>query len=270
MSKKVQGKTIVLTGASSGIGAEAARQLAARGARVCLVARREEELREVQQCIQQAGGEAFVYPCDLSDKADIAACVARLLAEQPRIDVLINNAARSIRRPIEASLDRLHDFERTIQLNYLGAVAMTLALLPRFLEQGQGQVVMVSSLSTQIPIPLFSAYLASKSALESFTRSLQAELEHKGISTTVVYFPMVRTPMSSRTAIYKYMPMMSVSKAAGWLVAACERQPTRIARPFGKLGSLLLSAAPGPATRLPQPLFRGMDRLLASWLKRKG
>jgi short-subunit dehydrogenase len=234
------------------------------------VARREEELREVQAAIEREGGEACVYPCDLSDKADIAACAARLLAEHERIDVLINNAARSIRRPIEASLDRLHDFERTIQLNYLGAVAMTLALLPRFLAQGHGQVVMVSSLSTQIPIPLFSAYLASKSALESFTRSLEAELSHKGIATTLVYFPMVRTPMSSRTAIYKYMPMMSVEKAADWLVAACEKQPARIARPFGKLGSLLLSAAPGPVTRLPQPLFRSMDRLLASRLKHKG
>lgn len=270
MSKKIQGKTIVLTGASSGIGAEAAKQLAAKGARVCLVARRADELREVQTAIEQDGGVAFVYPCDLSDKADIATCAARLLAEQPRIDVLINNAARSIRRSINDSLDRLHDFERTIQLNYLGAVAMTLALLPRFLEQGAGQVVMVSSLSTQIPIPLFSAYLASKSALESFTRSLQAELGHKGIATTTVYFPMVRTPMSSRTAIYKYMPMMSVAQAAGWLVAACEKQPTRIARPFGKLGGVLLAAAPGAITRLPQPLFRRMDRLLASRLQRKG
>src|SRR5699024_956992 len=125
-------------------------------------------------------------------------------------------------------------------------------------------------LSTQIPIPLFSAYLASKAALESFTRSVQAEFAHQGISTTQVFFPMVRTPMSSRTAIYKYMPMMSVDKAAQWLVKACEKKPARITRPLGRVGSTLLAMAPGPATRLPQPLFRGMDALLAKALKSIG
>jgi short-subunit dehydrogenase len=264
------GQVIVLTGSSSGIGAEAARQLARKGAVVCLVARREEQLREVQKEIEREGGKAFVYACDLSDRSSVEACAERILTEQPRIDVLVNNAAHSIRRPIERALDRLHDYERTVQLNYLGAVAMTLALLPRFLSQEQGHVVSVSSMSTQIPIPLFSAYLASKSALESFTRSLQAELGHKGISTTLVHFPMVRTPMSSRTAIYKYMPMMKVEKAADWLVAACEKHPARLTRPLGRIGSLLLAVSPGPATRLPQPLFRGMDRLLARRLKRKG
>ncbi|MDX1804376.1 MAG: SDR family NAD(P)-dependent oxidoreductase [Alcanivorax sp.] len=267
---KLKGQTIVLTGASSGIGAEAATLFAKRGARVCLVARRREQLEDVRQRIEQAGGQAFVYPCDLSDNDAIGACAARILADHPRIDALVNNAAHSIRRPIEQALERLHDYERTVQLNYIGAVAMTLKLLPRFIEQGHGHVVNVSSLSTQIPIPLFSAYLASKSALESFTRSLQAELGYKGISTTVVYFPMVRTPMSSRTAIYKYMPMMHVQKAAGWLVEACEKRPTRISRPMGKLGSVLLAAVPGPATRLPQPLFRSMDKLLAGRLKKKG
>ncbi|WP_414430386.1 SDR family NAD(P)-dependent oxidoreductase [Alcanivorax sp. IL3] len=169
---KLKGQTIVLTGASSGIGAEAAKIMARRGATVCLVARREEQLREVQELIEADGGCAFIYPCDLSDNVAIDACAARILAEQPRIDALVNNAAHSIRRPIEQSLDRLHDYQRTVQLNYIGAVAMTLKLLPRFLEQGHGHVVNISSLSTQVPIPLFSAYLASKSALESFTRSL--------------------------------------------------------------------------------------------------
>lgn len=266
---KLKGQTIVLTGASSGIGAEAARIMAKKGATLCLVARREEQLREVQQSIQEQGGTAFIYPCDLSDNVAIDACAARILDEHPRIDALVNNAAHSIRRPIEQSFDRLHDYQRTVQLNYIGAVAMTLQFLPRFVQQGHGHVVNISSLSTQIPIPLFSAYLASKSALESFTRSLEAEMGHQGISTTVVYFPMVRTPMSSRTAIYKYMPMMHVEKAAGWIVEACEKRPARIARPMGKLGSVLLAAAPGPVTRLPQPLFRSMDKMLANRLKKK-
>ncbi|MGB2248480.1 MAG: SDR family NAD(P)-dependent oxidoreductase [Alcanivorax sediminis] len=267
---KLNGQTIVLTGASSGIGAEAAVLMAKRGARLCLVARREEQLREVQQRVEAEGASAAIYPCDLSDNNAIEACASQILAEHPQIDALVNNAAHSIRRPIEQSLDRLHDYQRTMQLNYMGAVAMTLKLLPRFLEQGHGHVVNISSLSTQIPIPLFSAYLASKSALESFTRSLQAEMGHQGITTTVVYFPMVRTPMSSKTKIYKYMPMMHVQKAAGWIVEACEKRPARISRPLGNLGSMLLAAAPGPITKLPQPLFRGMDQLLASRLKKKG
>lgn len=266
----LRGQTIVLTGASSGIGAEAALLLAKKGAHVCLVARRETALQEVQQQVQQLGGKADIYPCDLSDNAAIQTCADEILAAHPRIDALVNNAAHSIRRPIEKAVDRLHDYQRTMQLNYLGSVALILALTPRFVSQGHGHVVNISSLSTQIPIPLFSAYLASKSALESFTRSYEAELSHKGISTTVVYFPMVRTPMSSRTAIYKYMPMMQVKKAASWIVEACEKRPARIARPMGKVGSVLLAALPGPVTRLPQPLFRSMDAMLAKRLKDRG
>ena len=162
---KLKGQTIVLTGASSGIGAEAAKIMARKGATLCLVARREEQLKEVQQAIAAQGGTAFIYPCDLSDNAAIEACAARILTEHTRIDALVNNAAHSIRRPIEQSFERLHDYQRTIQLNYIGAVAMTLQFLPRFQQQGHGHVVNISSLSTQIPIPLFSAYLASKSAL---------------------------------------------------------------------------------------------------------
>lgn len=267
---KLNQQTIVLTGASSGIGAEAARRLAGKGATVCLVARRREQLEQVQAEIADAGGRAFIYPCDLSDSQAIEACAETLLAEHPRLDCLVNNAAHSIRRPIHQAFDRLHDYQRTMQLNYLGAVAMTLKLLPHFRAQGRGHVVNISSLSTQIPIPLFSAYLASKSALESFTRSLQAEMGHEGISTTVIYFPMVRTPMSSRTNIYKHMPMMSVNKAANWIVEGCEKRPARITRPLGRLGSLMLATAPGPVTRLPQPLFRNMDKFLAGQLKKKG
>lgn len=259
----IDGKVIVLTGGSSGIGEAAAYRLAAAGATLCLVARREEELQRVQSAIQAAGGRCFIYPANLADPVSLNACADRLLAEHPRIDVLVNNAARSIRRSIRDSLERVHDFERTMQLNYFGALRLSLRLLPRFLEQGEGQVIISSTMSAQIPIPLFSAYLASKAALESFGRSLAAELGHRGVAVTTLYFPMVRTPMSSRTAIYRHMPMFSVDQAAGWIVRAVRERPARIGRPLGTLGALALAALPGPVTRHSQPLFRAMDRYLA-------
>lgn len=262
----IHGKTIVLTGASCGIGEQAAYQLARAGAKLCLIARREDELQRVQQTIQNRGGEAWIYPCDLTRTEDLEACASRLLAEHPRLDVLVNNAARSIRRPILEALDRLHDYERTMQINFFAAVQLTLKLLPRFLEQGQGQVVNISTMSTQVPIPLFSAYLASKSALESFSRSLAAELGDRGLAVTVVYFPMVRTAMSSKTAIYKHMRMLDAESAAGWIVDAIEHRPARVTSRLGIAGSVLLSALPGPVISLTRPLFRRMDRKLAKKL----
>ena len=264
----LRGKTIVLTGSSSGIGAVAAKKMARAGARLCLVARDGEQLSAVKADIEAAGGKVWIYPADLTDEVQLNECAAAILAEHARVDVLINNAARSIRRPIEEALDRLHDYQRTIQINYLGAVGLTLKLLPRMLEQGRGQVVNISTMSTQVPIPLFSAYLASKSALESFSRSLQAELGHKGIDVTVVHFPMVRTPLSNKTRIYKHMRMMDTDAAADWLVKAVREKPARIARPLGNVGSVVLAALPGPATRYTQPLFRLMDWRLKKKLEK--
>lgn len=263
MTGKLAGRTVVLTGASSGIGAAAAHKLARLGATVCLLARREDELAQVADAIRSAGGVALSYPVDLSDAAATDELTGRLLAEHPRIDVLVNNAARSIRRPITDSLDRMHDYERTMAINYFGAVRLTLALVPRFLEQGHGHLVISSSMSTQVPIPLFSAYLASKSALESFNRSLVAELGADGISSTTVYFPMVRTEMSSRTDIYQAMPMLSADKAANWLVKAVVDKPTRVTSLQGAALEIGMAAIPGVLTAGMRPLFRRMDQTLS-------
>ena len=265
----LDGQTVVITGASSGIGAHAARQMAKQGATVCLLARRADELEQVRDRITSAGGAAHIYPVDLVDTDAADAVVKQLLADHPRIDVLVNNAARSIRRPITESFDRVHDYERTIDINYLAAVRLTLGLLPRFLEQGRGHVVVSTSMSTQIPIPLFSAYLASKSALESFARSLSAELGDRGITTTIVHFPMVRTEMSTATEIYQAMPMMSPRKAAGWLVKAAEARPARITNITGRVGELGMATAPGLLTAVSRPLFRRMDASLARRTRRK-
>ena len=270
MTSTLAGRTVVLTGASSGIGAEAARKLARLGASVCLLARREDELEDIAGEITFGGGEAYPYAVDLSDSAATNDVASRLLADHPRIDVLVNNAARSIRRPVVESVDRLHDYERTMAINYFGAVRLTLGLLPRFLEQGHGHVVISSTLSTQIPVPLFSAYLASKSALESFTRSLAAELGSDGISTTTVHFPLVRTEMSARTEVYQAMPMLSADKAANWLVKAVVDKPTRITSLQGAAAEIGMAAAPGVLTAGLRPLFRRMDRALARRVRTPG
>jgi len=264
---KLAGQTVVITGASSGIGAEAGRKVARLGATVCLLARREDELEGVRTDIERAGGVAHAYAVDLADPEQADAVATRLLAEHERIDVLVNNAARSIRRPITESLDRVHDYERTMAINYFGAVRLTLALVPRFVEQGNGHVVVSSTMSTQVPIPLFSAYLASKAALESFVRSLTAELGHQGITSTVVHFPMVRTEMSSATHIYQAMPMLSADKAANWLVKAIVDKPTRVTSVSGAMGEVGMAALPGVVTKLSQPLFRRMDQALAKRVK---
>lgn len=251
-------KTIVITGTSSGIGEEAAKQLAQMGAHICLIARRAEELQRVQQEIQELGGSASIYTTDLTNEQQTKDCIAAILHDHPVIDVLINNAAHSIRRPISQALDRMHDYQRTIDINYLAVVRLTLGFLPYFLAQGHGQVINVSTMATQVPMPLFSAYLASKSALESFSRSLSIELGDQGIDVSVVHYPLVRTPMSSRTRVYKNLRMMDSSKAAGWLVKAVLKKPYRIASPTGTLANLLLETAPKTVIKLSRPFLRNM------------
>lgn len=258
----LNGKTIILTGGSSGIGEQAAIQLTSLGAKVCIVARRSDELERVQNLIQQQGGQAWIYPADITKDDDAQQCIEKILSEHKTVDVLINNAARSIRRPIMEALDRMHDYERTMQINYFAAVRLTLALLPHFLTNGHGHVINVSTMSTQVPIPLFSAYLASKSALESFSRSLKMELGDQGINVSIVYFPMVRTPMSSKTKIYKHMRMLDTDTAAGWLVKAVQEKPYRVTSTSGAIANALLNTAPNTVMNLTRPLFKLMDRRL--------
>jgi short-subunit dehydrogenase len=256
-------KTIVITGASSGIGAAAAKALAAQGARVLLIARRADELETVVTQIRDAGGSAMAYPTDLSDTKALNACAAQILAEVPCVNVLINNAGRSIRRAIVDSLDRPHDFERTIELNYLAAVRLTLKMLPNMLEQNSGQIINVSSQSTQMPMPRFAAYVASKSALEGFSHSMAAELAGTGIAVTVVNYPLVRTPMSGATKLYSKLPMMSPEQAAQWLVKAVRNRPARIATPLGRAWEMSTATLPGITTALTGRLMNYAARRLA-------
>ena len=260
-SLEMKGKVVVVTGASSGIGEEAARQLARLGATVCLVARRAEELERVRADIVAEGGKAACYTADLSDNASTDALIARLLQEQPRIDVLVNNAGRSIRRPLRESLGRMHDFERTIQLNYLSVVRLTLGLLNRFLEQKEGQIINVSSIAVLMTTPRFAAYLASKSALDAFTRSLRIELADSGVVATSINYPLVKTAMTEPTAICKYLPQMEVSVAAGWIVEAIRSRAARKAPLYGLAMQLATTAVPGP-------VLKGLSRFYQNRVER--
>jgi short-subunit dehydrogenase len=249
VTERIRNRTIVITGASSGIGEAAARLLARRGARVCLVARRAEELKRVCAEIRKAGGKAWAYAADLSDETSLDACAAKILAEHPRVDVLVNNAGRSIRRLTREAVDRFHDYQRTMQINYFAPVRLTLKLLPQMLERGHGHIINVSSYSTLIPVPRFGAYVASKSALEGFSRSLAAELVDEDIHVTVINYPLVKTPMTAPTAAYKYIKQMDVEEAAGWIVQAIEKRPARMATRIGEIWNVALSALPGLTTQ---------------------
>ncbi|MHA3048510.1 SDR family NAD(P)-dependent oxidoreductase [Acinetobacter sp. ANC 4641] len=247
---KVHGKIALVTGASSGIGMTVAKKLASAGAHVLLVARTEEKLLEVKTEIEESGGQASVYPCDLNDMEAIDAVAKQILADVDHIDILINNAGRSIRRAVHESLDRFHDFERTMQLNYFGAVRLVLNILPHMIKRKHGQIINISSIGVLANATRFSAYVASKAALDAFSRCLSAEVHSHKISITTVYMPLVRTPMIAPTKIYKYVPTLSPEQAADLVAYAIVKKPKKIATHLGYLSSLTYAIAPEINDRL--------------------
>ncbi len=229
----LSGKTVLVTGSSRGIGAETARVAARAGATVLLVARDAEALGAVAEQIRAEGGTAVVYATDLSDFAAIDELAARVLAEHGGVDVLIHNAARSIRRLLADSLDRFHDFERTMQLNYFAAVRLTLQLLPALRERG-GHVCLVLTMGVLIPGPYFAAYLASKAALGAFGDSLAAEFRHEGITVSSIYLPLVKTEMMAPTRDYaKRNDVWSPRRAAYHMLDTVTRGRRRAITPAG-------------------------------------
>ena len=252
---QISDQTIVITGASSGIGESAARQLAREGARVCLIARRADELTRVKAEIEAEGGQAWAYPADLSDMTEVEAVADRILAEHEQVDVLVNNAGRSIRRPIRESLDRHHDFERTMQLNYFAAVRLSLKFLKRFLEQGHGHIVNISSMAALVPTPRFAAYAASKAALDAFSKSVGGELSGSGVHISTLNFPLVKTAMTAPTKIYKYIRQMDVDDAGLWIVDAIRERPVRKTSRLGEAFNLATTVLPGPTQRAMGLLF---------------
>ena len=242
--QKVQGKIALITGASSGIGLTVAKRLAAAGAHVLLVSRTEETLKEVQAEIQADGGQASVFPCDLNDMNSIDDVSKQILASVDHIDILINNAGRSIRRAVHESVARFHDFERTMQLNYFGAVRLVLNILPQMMHRKDGQIINISSIGVLANATRFSAYVASKAALDAFSRCLSAEVHSHKISITSVYMPLVRTPMIAPTKMYKYVPTLSPEQAADLVAYAIVKRPKKVATHLGRLASITYSIAP--------------------------
>jgi short-subunit dehydrogenase/thioester reductase-like protein len=240
----VEGKVVVITGASSGIGEALSLRVGEAGGIAVLVARSEDKLNEVKAQIEEAGGIAHVHPGNLSELEDCDRLVEEIIAAHGRVDILVNNAGRSIRRSIGNSYDRFHDFQRTMQLNYFGALKLIIGFLPGMRERKSGHIINVSSIGAQTNTPRFSAYVASKSALDAFSRSIASELVDDHVSITTVYMPLVRTPMIAPTGMYDAFPTATPDEAADMITRAMIYKPKKVATRLGTFGEVLYALAP--------------------------
>ena len=244
------GKHVVITGASSGIGQVTALKVAQAGGIPVLVARGKEKLEQTRAAIEDHGGAAYVYPCDLSDLDAIDRLCEQMIADLPSIDFVVNNAGRSIRRSLKLSHDRFHDFERTMQLNYFGAIRLVMGLVPAMREQQRGHIVNISSIGVQTNPPRFSAYVASKAALDSWSNVVASELVGEGITFTGIHMPLVRTPMIAPTKLYDKFPTISPAQAADLVIKAMVERPHEINTLLGNAGAVAHTLAPKAAFRV--------------------
>ncbi|MGO4260489.1 SDR family oxidoreductase [Lysobacter sp. TAB13] len=241
---KVRNKVVVITGGSSGIGLATAEKVAAAGAVTVIVARGEAELFKARDEMKALGGKVFAYTADLADMADCDRLVKQVLADHGHVDILVNNAGRSIRRSIELSYDRFHDFERTMQLNYFGSLRLIMGFMPKMTERRKGHIINISSIGVLANSPRFSAYVASKAALDAWSRCAQGELSGKGISFTTINMPLVKTPMIAPTKMYDSVPTLTPDEAADLVVKGIIERPSRIATRLGIFASVVNALAP--------------------------
>jgi NAD(P)-dependent dehydrogenase (short-subunit alcohol dehydrogenase family) len=253
---QVKNKVVVITGGSSGIGLATARKVAAAGATTIIVARDPGKLAEARKAIEADGNTAVTYSADVSDAAQCADLVKTVVEEHGGADILVNNAGRSIRRAIENSFDRFHDFERTMSLNYYGALRLTLGLLPTMVKKRRGHVINISSIGVLTNAPRFSAYVASKAALDAWTRCAASEFADVGIQFTTINMPLVRTPMIAPTKIYTQVPTLSPEEAADLVAEAIVYRPVRIATRLGVFGEVLHALLPRVAQVIMNTSFR--------------
>ena len=253
----VTGKTVLVTGASYGIGEATARRLAAAGATVLVVARSEERLGDLAASINAAGGRAVAYPTDLTDEAAVSALTKEITEQHGAVDIVVSNAGKSLRRSLHHQYDRPHDFQRTIDINYLGPIWLLLGLLPAMRESGRGHIVNVSSVGVRVvPGPQWGAYQASKGAFDRWLRSVAPELHADGVDVTTVYFALVRTRMIEPTPMLGRLPGLSADQAADAIAKAVIERPRSNEPPWvfpAELASVLLA---GPAERAARLWYR--------------
>jgi short-subunit dehydrogenase len=245
LKDRVDGRTVLITGASSGIGRATALKVGAAGGIVLLVARTKEKLDELAGEVDSMGGTGYAHPCDLTDPDDIDRMANEVLERHQAVDVLINNAGKSIRRSVDRTYDRFHDYQRTMQLNYFGPVKLILSLLPSMRQRKRGHIINISTIGLQVNTPRFSAYVGSKAALDAFSRSMAPEVIADGVHVTTVYMPLVRTPMIAPTKLYDRFPTLSPDEAADMIMDAIRRRPKRIATTLGTLAQVTYAVAPG-------------------------
>ncbi len=253
---QVAGKVVLITGASSGIGKATAWKLAVAGANVVTIARDKAQLDEVVAEFDAVGLKLHAYVGDLADMAAAEAVIQQILADHGVVDVLINNAGRSIRRAIENSFDRIHDFERTMQLNYFGALKVSMSVLPKMLEQKRGHIINISSIGVLTNAPRFSAYVASKAALDAWVRCAASEFTDRGISFTTINMPLVKTPMIAPTKLYDKVPTLTPDEAALLVCNAIINKPVRVATRLGISGQVLHAVMPRVAQIIMNTTFR--------------
>jgi acyl-CoA synthetase (AMP-forming)/AMP-acid ligase II/NAD(P)-dependent dehydrogenase (short-subunit alcohol dehydrogenase family) len=249
LRERVAGKVVLVTGASSGIGEASARRLGAAGATVLLVARSVDKLEAVRDAIEASGGTAHVHPCDMGDTDRVGELAAQVLEQHGHVDVVVNNAGVSIRRWIAQSYDRFHDFERTINVNYLGPVRLLLGLLPSMRERGSGHIVNVATVGVDFPPMRWSAYIASKSAFEVWLSGAAPEIAVDGVTVSSIHMQLVRSPMLGPFRMWRYLPGMSTEEAAGMVARAVALKPRRIAPFWSLIGGPLTDIAQGTVER---------------------
>ena len=252
----VAGKVVLVTGGSSGIGLAAAHKFAEAGATTLICGRDQAKLDEACKEAKAKGYEFIAYPADIADMQDCDRFVQQLVADHGGVDFLINNAGRSIRRAIESSYDRFHDYERTMQLNYFGCLRVTMGFLPGMVTKKRGHVVNISSIGVLTNAPRFSAYVASKAALDAWTRCASSEFADQGVTFTTINMPLVRTPMIAPTQIYKNVPTLAPEEAADMIAQACIFKPVRIATRLGVTGQVLHAFVPRVAQIVMNTSFR--------------
>ncbi|MEJ8566812.1 SDR family oxidoreductase [Elongatibacter sediminis] len=252
----VSGKVVVVTGGSSGIGHATAIMMGRAGARVAIVARDRARLTDTVAEIEAEGGKAWCFSADLAEMDQCDRVIGEIKAEVGEIDILVNNAGRSIRRSISSSYDRFHDYERCMQLNYFGSLRLIMNVLPAMEERGHGQIINVSSIGVLSNAPRFSAYVASKAALDSFSRCAAAEYNDVGVSFTTINMPLVRTPMIAPTKLYDNVPTITPEEAANMVKQAVIFKPQRIATRLGVFAQVLHAVAPKIAEIVMNSAFR--------------